>query len=111
MKAIQLISGINELNKVQVNSYNDYYKLLKAKRFGVTKVRWKDIDIAICMDNYGILKSGNLGRNVKGCPLPLFGNMVICGGVDVKGNPFDLPESITIEDVKERISTPLYTIK
>jgi len=37
--------------------------------------------------------------------------MIICSGVDVKGNPFDLPENITIEDVKERISVPLYTIK
>ena len=110
MRAIYL-SETSELNEVQVNSYNDYYKLLNAKRFGVTRVRWKDIDIAICMDDYGILKSGNLGRNVKGCPLPLFGNMVICGGVDVKGNPFDLPENITIEDVKERISIPLHITK
>ena len=110
MRAIHL-SETSELNEVQINSYKDYYKLLNAKRFGIARIRWKDIDIAICMDDYGILKNGNLGRNIKGCPLPLFGNMIICGGVDVKGNPFDLPESITIEDVKERISIPLYTIK
>ena len=110
MRAI-LVSETNEPNEVQVSSYKDYYKLLNAKQFGVARVKWKDIDIVICMDDYGILKSGNLGRNIKGCSLPLFGNLVICGGVDVKGNPFNLPESITIADVEERISIPLYTIK
>ena len=111
MRAIQLVSETSELNEVQVNNYKDYYKLLNAELFDVVMVRWKGVDISIYVDEEGMLKSKNLGRSVKGYPNPLFGNMVICGGVDVEGNTLDLPESITIEDVKERISTPLYIIK
>jgi len=111
MRAIQLISETSDLNEVQVNNYKDYYKLLNAELLDVVMVRWKGVNISIYVDEEGMLKSRNLGRDVKGYPNPLFGNMIICSGVDVKGNPFDLPESITIEDVKERISIPLYTIK
>ena len=111
MRAIQLVSETSELNEVQVNNYKDYCKLLNAKLFDIVMVRWKGVDISIYVDDEGVLKSKNLGRDVKGYPNSLFGNMVICGSVDVRGNTLDLPESITIKDVKERISTPLYTIK
>jgi len=111
MRAIQLISETSEFNEVQINDYKDYYKLLDAELFDVVMVRWDEINISIFVDDEGMLKSNNLGREVHGYPEPLFGNMVICGGVDIEGNTLDLPENITIEDVKERISVPLYTTR
>ena len=111
MRAIQLVSKKSELNEVQVNNYKDYRKLLNAELFDIIMVTWKGVDISIYVDSKGMLKSKNLGRDVKGFPEPLFGNMVICGDVDIEGNTLDLPERITIKDVEERISIPLYIIK
>ena len=111
MRAIQLISETGELNEVQVSNYKDYYKLLNAELFDIIMVTWKGVDISIYVDSKGMLKSKNLGRDVKGFPEPLFGNMVICGNVDIEGNTLDLPKKITIEDVRKNVTSPLYVAK
>jgi len=111
MRAVQFISETGELNEVQVSNYKDYYKLLNAELFDVVAVRWDGVDISIYVDDEGMMKSWNLGRSVRGCPAPLFGNMVFCGGVDSEGNTLDLPKKITIEDVRKNVTSPLYVAK
>lgn len=96
---------------VDIESYKDYYPLLDAELFDVVMVRWKDEDISIFVDDEGMLKEGNFGRYVDGYSQPLFGNIVICGGVDDEGNTLPLPEEFTVFNIKEYIGDIQFVTK
>jgi len=96
---------------VDINNYKDYYKHLECSTFDVVRVEWLGEEISIFVDDKGMLKSNNFGRMVvKGYPQPLFGNMVICGGVDNTGNTLPVPESIAVIDLVELIGEVQYQI-
>ena len=93
---------------VDINNYKDYYKHLECSTFDVVRVEWLGEEISIFVDDEGMLKSNNFGRMIKGYPQPLFGNMVICGGVDHNGNTMVIPESIGVLNLNEFIGEIKY---
>jgi hypothetical protein len=95
---------------VDINNYKDYYKHLECSTFDVVRVEWLGEEISIFVDDEGMLKSNNFGRMVKGCPQPLFGNMVICGGVDRNGDTIGIPENINLLNLNEFIGEIEYQI-
>ena len=113
MRAI--VNKISEVGslcyEVDINNYKDYYKHLECDCFDVVMVKWHGHDISIYVDDEGMLKEGNLGRMVEGYHAPLFGNMVICGGVDEEGETLPLPEEFNILNVEMFISQVMYKIK
>lgn len=95
----------------EIATYKDYYKHLECDTFDVVMVEYKGERLSIYVDDEGMLKSGNLGRDVQGCPQPLFGNLVITGGVDVEGETLGVPSTITWVDVFNMVSEPKYIVK
>ena len=98
-------NGVVELSNkvVEISTYKDYYKHLECSTFDVARVEWLGEEISLYIDDEGLFKEGNLGREVKGYPQPLFGNIVICGGVDNKGNTLEVPDCITLENINDFI--------
>ena len=92
----------------EINTYKDYYKHLEVSLFDAVRVQWKGKDISVYVDDEGMLKEGNYGRMVMGYPEPLFGNLVIVGGVDSKGDTLPIPEEIKLLDLREFISDIKY---
>ena len=88
---------------IEVGNYTDYYKFLDCEIFTCVTTHYKGEELSIFVDDEGLLKP-NYGRMVVNYPEPLFGNIVICGGVDTKGNTLDIPESIRITDLEEIVS-------
>ena len=113
MRAI--VSKISEVGtlcyEADIDNYKDYYKHLECNCFDVVMVKWQEHDISIFVDDEGMLKKGNLGRIVKGYNIPLFGNMVICGGVDEEGETLPLPEDFNLLNINAFISPVCYKIK
>ena len=109
-RAIAVAIG-TETKEVEIDTYKDYYKHLECTMFDAVRVSWNDTDITIYVDDEGLLKSGNLGRHVHGYPEPLFGNLVITGGVDSIGRTLDAPEWLTLEKVMEFIYPISYKVK
>lgn len=101
MRAIVLqnIGTYEHLYETDIKSYKDYYEHLKCELFDVVRVRWNGEDISIFVDDEGLFKPNNYGRKVEGYPNPLFGNMVICGGVDAEGDTLSLPDTFNIINV------------
>jgi hypothetical protein len=48
---------------------------------------------------------------VEGYPEPLFGTIVVTGGVDSDGETLDVPDEITMLNLSEFISQPKYVVK
>ena len=71
--------------KAVIGDYKDYYKLGGFDIFDVVRVEWKGYEVSIFLDDEGLMKSGNYGRNVEAYPEPLFGNFILTGGTDSKG--------------------------
>jgi hypothetical protein len=97
--------------EVFIDNYKDYYKHLECEMFDVVRVNWNGHDISIFVDDEALLKPRNYGRRVEGYPEALFGNMVICGGVDDEGETLDLPEEFTLINVSDFISEVIYVTK
>lgn len=89
--------------KAEIEDYTDYYKHGEFQLFDVVRVMWNDVEVNIYVDDEGMLRSGNFGRKVEGYPQPLFGNLILTGGVDSIGNTMDLPEEITLMNLEEFI--------
>jgi len=101
----------NELSEEVITDYKSYYPLIDEGTFDVVMVQWNKQDISIYLDDEGLMKSDNYGRILAGYPEPLFGNLVICGGVDAEGNTLDLPEEFNIDNIKPFIGTAVYKTK
>lgn len=99
------------LTKVEVESYEDYSKLLKCKYFDVVRVKWNGVDISLFVDDEGMLKGGNLGRIVDGYPNPLFGSIVVTGGTDSLGETLPIPSEVNMIDISNRIGEVEFIIK
>jgi len=108
MRVIQLISESSELRETEVKTIEDYYKLLDASVFDVARVNWEGQPISIYVDDMGMLQGQKYGRVIEGYLNPLFGNLIIAGGVSPDGEQLPLPEEFTLENVKSRISKPMY---
>ena len=98
------------VKEVEITNYKDYYKYMECDLFDVVMVQWDGYPISIYIDDEGMLKP-NLGRMVQGYPEPLFGAMVICGGVDSEGNTLDLPDFFSRFDIPKYITPPLFRIE
>ena len=98
------------VQKVEIGDYKDYYKLGGFENFDVVRVEWDGHEISLYVDDEGLLKSGNFGREVVGYPEPLFGTIIVTGGVDTKGNTLSIPEEINILDIPKYISDVKYVI-
>ena len=109
MRAI-VIYNRGAVEEVAINNYKDYYKHLDAGMFDVVRVRWLGRDISIFVDDEGMLKR-NFGRDVIGYPQPLFGNLVICGGVDHEGETLPLDKVFTTKNMHEFVSNIKYMIE
>ena len=106
------ISGEWEnIYETEINGYKDYYIHLKADLFDVVRLEWKKSDISIFVDDEGMLKPSNYGREVEGYPQPLFGNLVITGGVDGKGDTLPVPEWVTIKNIRQYVYDIKYVTK
>lgn len=100
------------VNSVEdIKTYKDYYPLLNADCFDAVMVEWDGVAVTLFVDDEGLMKSGNIGRTVKGYPQPLFGNIVVCGGVDERGNTLPLDEKIDIFNIDKYIGKTLYVIQ
>jgi len=113
MRAI--LSRINERmsiidEEVSITNYKDYSKYLECDLFDVVSVEWNSEQISIFVDDEGMMKE-NFGRRVMGYPDPLFGNMVITGGVDSNGETLPAPEWLTRETVNQFIGDIEYRTK
>jgi len=93
--------------KVTIHNWRDYSKLLDCDLFDVVRVEWGGKDISLYVDDEGMLKE-NYGRRVEGYPEPLFGNIIVTGGVDSEGNTLSIPDDII---VSEHIGQIEYKIK
>ena len=117
MKAIKseiiLLEGYPTVKNsyVEIEDYTEYYKHLNCHTFDVVRVTWLDEEISIFVDDEGLLKPSNYGREVIGYKGALFGNMVICGGVDPIGNTLAIPEKFDVMTIGELISSVMYVTK
>jgi len=92
---------------IEVRDYRDYYKYLNCDLFTVVMTEFKGYSLSLFVDDEGLLKH-NYGREVFGYPEPLFGNIVITGGVDCEGNTLPIPDGINLTDMVELISEIKY---
>jgi len=106
--------------KAEVSDYKDYYKLIgnDCTSFDVVRVTWKGHNLSLFVDDEGLLKSGNLGRDViYDDTLPeeyvtrLFGTIVITGDVDEEGETLNVPRDITLIDLVSMISDVKYQVR
>ena len=96
---------------VEIEDYTDYYKHLNCTTFDMVRVSWNGYDISIFIDDEGLLKAGNLGRKVLGHPTPLFGNLIICGGVDRNGDTLHIPDEFGVVEVNTFINEVAFIVK
>ena len=96
--------------KDKVDTYKDYYKHLECGTFDVVRVIWAGQEISLFVDDEGMLKSGNFGRRVEGYPEPLFGTIVVTGGVDEEGETLGVPDEINIMDIGKYIGEIEYVV-
>ena len=114
MRAIQIDvtkEGFEVVREVVINNYKDYYPLLACDLFDVVRVQWRGKAVSIFVDDEGLMKAGNVGRDVEGYPNPLFGNFVICGGVDDEGETLDLDAEFTVSSIMQFMSEIKYIVK
>ncbi|OQX58596.1 MAG: hypothetical protein B5M52_05160 [Helicobacteraceae bacterium 4484_230] len=84
----------------KLEKFEDYYKFLECDRFDVVMIDCKEHRLSLYVDDEGLLKPENYGRHVEGYPEPLFGNIVVTGGVDGEGNTLPLPEELELADMQ-----------
>ncbi len=116
-----LVSKIMDMGLVMnqkdtVEDYTDYYKLIDCTSFDVVRVTWKGQNLSLFVDDDGLLKSGNLGRDAVYDDTtmettPLFGTIVVTGGVDEDGETLSIPDEITLMDLMNLISDVKYQVK
>ena len=99
------------VTKEVIKEHTDYYELIDCRTFDVVNVEWKGQAISLFVDDEGMMVSGNLGRMVEGYPQPLFGTIVVAGGVDNYGRTLSVPEEISILDMSDFIGEVQYVVK
>ena len=92
---------------VDIKSWRSYSELLKCDIFTVVSVDYNGQILSVFVDDEGLLKP-NFGRMVGTYPEPLFGNIIVAGGVDDEGDTMDLPESVTLMQITDLISDMRY---
>lgn len=97
------------VKEVDIKVYTDYYGLIGADLFDVVRVEWHGHDISIYLDDEGLLKP-NHGRLVQGYHEPLFGNLVITGGVNAEGDTLPLPDMFTVETIQNYMTGVMYEV-
>lgn len=100
-----------QVQEVQIESYKDYYKHICCDSFDIVRTEWDGEDISIYLDDEGLLKPQNYGRLVEGYPQPLFGNLVITGGVDAEGDTLPLPDKFNVINILKHIGEIEYVTR
>ena len=103
--------GMVSNTKEVVEDYTDYYKYGGFELFDMVRIQFAGEELTLVVDDEGMLKSGNYGREVVGYPEPLFGNFILTGGVDSKGATLPFPSEISLMQVNNMISEVLYVTK
>ncbi len=93
--------GLQSWRLEEVKDYRDYYPLLDATCFDVVMVEWKGHKLSVFCDDNGLYKERNFGRIIANYPQPIFGNIVVCGDVDNKGQTLPLPEELNLTNMIE----------
>ena len=116
-----LVSRVMDMGMVlnqkdTVSDYTDYYKLIECTSFDVVRVTWKGQNLSLFVDDEGLLKPYNYGRDViyddtSEDVTQLFGTIVVTGDVDEDGETLGVPEEITLMDLIELISDVKYVTK
>ncbi len=116
-----LVSRVMDMGMVlnqkdTVSDYTDYYKLIECTSFDVVRVTWKGQNLSLFVDDEGLLKPHNYGRDViyddtSEDVTQLFGTIVVTGDVDEDGETLGVPEEITLMDLIELISDVKYVTK
>ncbi len=102
--------------KDTVSDYTDYYKLIKCTTFDVVRVTWKGQRLSLFVDDEGLMKPFNYGRDVVYDDTTmetteLFGTIVVTGDVDEEGETLGVPDEITLIDLIDLISDVKYQVK
>lgn len=103
----EIVNGLVMNTEIRINDWKDYRKFLNCELFTVVSIDYKGEVLSLFVDDEGLLKP-NFGRNIANYPEPLFGNIVICGGVDDEGNTLEVPETITLEEVNNIVGEIAY---
>lgn len=113
MRAIVIKSSplCEQVYQTEIKSYKDYYEHLECELFDVVMVKWNGEDISIFVDDEGLFKPENYGRVVEGYPQPLFGNLVITGGVDAEGDTLPLPDKFNVINILKYIGEIKYVTR
>jgi len=116
-----LVSRVMDMGMVlnqkdTVSDYKDYYKLIECTSFDVVRVTWKGQNLSLFVDDEGLFKPNNYGRDVvyddtSDNMVKLFGTIVVTGDVDEDGETLGVPEEITLMDLIELISDVKYVTK
>jgi hypothetical protein len=93
--------------EIDIETWRDYVKFLKCVIFTVVTINYKGETLSLFVDDEGLLKP-NYGRMVDGYHEPLFGNIIVTGGVDNDGETLPLPENITVMEINNIISGVQY---
>ena len=104
------ITGVTfgHIEEAFITDYTNYYSLIGCSTFDVVMIEYKGEPLSLYIDDEGLLKPNMVGRHILGYPNPLFGNIVICGGVDRNGDTLSVPEWFTKKDVEAIIGNPAY---
>ena len=94
-----------------IAGYKDYYKHLEAELFDVVMVEYKGHNLSVFIDDEGLYKADNFGRNVAGYDSPLFGHLVVTGDVDAEGETLALPTELSLIDMMDFSSEVMYKTK
>lgn len=105
--------GFQSVSLNSVSDYTDYYKLIDndCRAFDVVYVDYKGHRLSVFCDDEGMLKTGNLGRLVANYPNPIFGNVVITGDVDSRGNTLGVPDGLGVVDFFEMFGEVKWQVK
>lgn len=104
-------TGIEAYQEVNIKSYKDYYSLIDCSCFDVVRIEHQGHELSVYCDDEGMLKSGNFGRIIGNYPNPIFGNIVITGGVDEEGETLSVPDELTILDIHKIIGEILWVVR
>ena len=105
--------GFQSVSLNSVSNFKDYYKLIgnDCRAFDIVYVEYKGHRLSVFVDDEGMLKSGNLGRMVGNYPQPIFGNVVITGDVDSRGNTLGVPDELGVIDFFEMFGEVKWQVK
>lgn len=103
-------NGNTNLYRAIVKGWAEYYDHLECGCFDVVMIKYKEHTLSVYCDDEGMMKP-NFGRIIGNYPQPIFGNVVITGGVDDEGETLSVPEELSMLDMYEIIGDVKWVCK